>query len=220
MGCEGSCNLRSVLFQIQNAATRHPFVELSYHLVACIYVKLVITFDNLCCRISEKARLYVVPASGETVKRIIVPQSCEYFVLLVEVASEIDQYHNRSALQCFPSADAEGKSLAFGILFPRGTNAFVGFKFVCCRIVLANVGTNQDIVASEFVAKGLGFCGYNSVNAANLVANLPTYFKYIVCLFCCHILKFCKRCCAFANPDLSSQNISSTDFSLSMSDAT
>ena len=113
---------------------------------------------------------------------VILPQIFQDFVFLREKRREVDEDGDRRALD-FPTADTDADTLFVNGLAPVFQQVDILFELGIDSFVL-QVGSDQQVMVSEFSGSGFRFGCDDGVDTADLVANFPTHFeKHVGCHF-------------------------------------
>ena len=179
---EDGADLRRPFLETEKAGPRHPFVELGDrpHSLG-LHNEVVEGFDHLACRIAEHDRFHIVPAPGDGVDAVVLPESEEELVLVVLFA-EADEDRFRPAWH-LPAAEAARNFLdghPFADVVPA---IFVRLLEIGVRL---EVRTEDEITFAEELRRLGEFARDHGMDPADLVADLPAYLKKIVILRLCH----------------------------------
>ncbi len=161
------------LLEGEEPAPAHPFVEVREHrAVRGIGQRLAGRLNDLPAGGAEHDRLHVIPAAGNGIHAVAVPQLEEKLPLIVAVP-EVHQNDLRPSRNG-PAPETAGQ-IALGGDFAQGFPAgFVRFlKFG----VVPEIGAEQVIILAVMLHGFKGLAADDGVNAAHLVADFPAYFK-------------------------------------------
>ena len=191
VGGEHRGHIGGVFAQVEAAGSGHPFVEMRCGLVGRGAEGLDVGGDHHACGPAEEHRFDVVPLARNRVHVVRLPEVFENFVLAGDQRREVDQHRCRFAFD-LPAADAHADALVVEFLAPRLQQRGVLLELGVHALV-REVGTDQEIAVCEFADYGLCLGGDDGVNAADLVAYLPTNLEqevgrvfciaHILCLF-------------------------------------
>ena len=179
---EHRSHLRTSRLEVQDAATRHPLVEVSHNVVHGRAMVLVETLNHLAGCIAEQQRLHIVPLATDRIQLVVEPEVGENFVLLFKEGGKIHQHDNRAACHT-PAPHADAQSGTDGRLAPGAVQIRRLLKIAVATRLVRNVGSDADIIVMEMVDGSERLGGQNCINTTYFVTNFPAGFKYVIGLF-------------------------------------
>ena len=163
-------------FQVEQAGSGHPFVELGHNLLAGCDPEFRETLDDFSCGVAEQCGLDIFPVSGEGVNPVAGPQVGEYVVLAGDQVREIHEERYRIARHV-PMTHAHAQAFFFSGQAPRFIKRRVFGEFRVPFGIAPYVRPDVYMVFFQFSGQMEGFRRKDGMDAAYLVANLPADFK-------------------------------------------
>ena len=118
MSCKYCCYEGSILFQVQNTCSCHPFVKLCNDIIMVV-IEHRETLDHLARGKTEKCRFNIIPLTRYTIQFISFPEFCEDLVLLTKVMGKVDKENYWSAGN-IPSSGFYPEPFSYCPAFPIG----------------------------------------------------------------------------------------------------
>ena len=167
-----------VAAQVETARRGHPFVEMGGDLVGRGAEVLDIGGDHRACGVAEEHGFDVVPLTRNRIDVVGLPEFLEYFVLAGNQRGEVHQYGRRFALD-FPVSRADADAFGVESLTPCLQQVGILLEFGVHAFVL-QVGADEDVALVEFPDGRLRFGRDYRMDAADFVADLPTYLEQVI----------------------------------------
>ena len=142
-------------------------------------MELVETLDDLASGITEQQRLHIVPLSADGVEFVVEPEAGENVVLGLEEGGEIDE-DDDGLPGDRPTADANAETFAQRRLAPTSVKVLILYEIAVAARLAGDVRTDADVIAFVIVDDRGGLRGKHRVDAADLVANLPTGLENVI----------------------------------------
>ncbi|OPY91999.1 MAG: hypothetical protein A4E73_01573 [Syntrophaceae bacterium PtaU1.Bin231] len=182
VGRENRPDLRHPFLQAQEGRSAHPFMDLRHRRkIVGAHHQVVGDLDHLAAGVTEHDRLDIVPAAGNGIDAVVLPDPVEelFLVVLRSGAHEDDPRIARD----FPSSAAAGDFLDGGGLPKPGPALLVRLLEIDVRF---QVGAEQEVLVPVILCGLAQLACDDRVDAADLVADLPTDFEQIAVTLFCH----------------------------------
>ena len=179
---EHRSHLRTSRLEVQDAATRHPLVEVSHNVVHGRAMVLIETLNHLAGCIAEQQRFHIVPLSADGIQLVVEPEVGENLIFLFEERRKVHQHNNGTARHT-PAPHTDAQSGADGCLTPGAIQVLRLLKIAVATRLVRNVGPNANIIVVKMVDGGECLGGQNCINTTYFVTNFPAGFKYVIGLF-------------------------------------
>ena len=175
VGGEHSGHIRRVLAQVESARSGHPLVEMRHGLLRRGAEILDVRLYDHARGIAEQHGFDVVPLARDRIDVVILPHLFQHVVLLRDERLVVDQDGDGASLD-LPTADANANALGIEPLAPCRQKGVVGLEFGI-GLFLHQIGTDRYIVVTHSLGDRQCLGRDDGVNAADLVAYLPTDFE-------------------------------------------
>ena len=174
VGRKDSGHLRTIMSEEEHTQARHPFVCLIHHLVRSLEAVLHHGLREASSRITEHRSLVVIAVGTHRIYVEEFPGLGVNLVFLFKIGLEIHEHRNGLPGHV-PTADAYAEVFLFCRLFPFGQQEYILHKHV---IPLSQLRADEGESGSgKLLQKCVGARREDGIDAAHLIAHLPTGFK-------------------------------------------
>ena len=158
---------------------------MSHHPVGRRTEIIHVALDHLAGRRTEQHGLDIIPLPADRIDPVTLPQEFQHIVLAREKLAEIDQDRQRLPFDFPPAGLDPYVMIGEQHLFPLLEQRRVLLEFEV-DILAVHVGSDQDVMVSQLFRNCQRFGCDHGMDAADLVAHLPTHLEQIVG----HLLNF------------------------------
>ena len=170
---EDRAHIGGVGLEIEQAAAAHPFVEVGQgRAVGRDVQRLAGGLDHFAAGRTEHDRFHIVPAAGDGVHAVAVPEREQQLALVVTVT--VPDQDDFGAAGDVPAAEAAAQVAPVGLLAQLLPAGLVGLFKVG---VVAQVGPQKKIIFSKGSQGFQDLAADDGIDAADLVADLPADFE-------------------------------------------